>query len=88
MDLSLVGLSAALMTQQGKVAVVDESFAKRYFNRVDIVGRTEPALGRYNIKVKVVGVLGMKMTFSPKWPESNACDSLYADKNHSIHYRK
>ncbi|NLN64388.1 MAG: FtsX-like permease family protein [Clostridiaceae bacterium] len=51
-------------TARAKVAVVDESFAKRYFNRVDIVGEElSLRLGRYNIKVKVVGVLGMENDF-------------------------
>ena len=41
------------------VAVVDETFAKRYFERVDIVGEViNLKISRYNIKVKVVGVLG------------------------------
>jgi len=43
---------------KAKVMVVDENFAKRYFNKVDIVGEiVNLKINRYNIKVKIVGVL-------------------------------
>jgi len=43
---------------KAKVIVVDETFAKRYFNRTDIVGETVYLkVGRYNSKVKIVGVM-------------------------------
>ena len=42
---------------KAKVIVVDETFAKRYFNRTDIVGETVYLkVSRYNSKVKIVGV--------------------------------
>jgi putative ABC transport system permease protein len=45
---------------RAKVAVVDETFAKRYFNRVDIVGeKLNLRIGRLNNKVEVVGVLSI-----------------------------
>jgi putative ABC transport system permease protein len=50
---------------RAKVAVVDETFAKRYFNRVDIVGeKLNLRIGRLNNKVEVVGVLkhALKLT--------------------------
>jgi len=43
---------------KAKVIVVDDNFAKRYFNRTDIVGETvNLRVNRYNIKVKIIGVL-------------------------------
>lgn len=45
-------------TARAMVVVVDEAFAKRYFNKTDIVGEVlNLRLGRYNMKVKVIGVL-------------------------------
>lgn len=46
---------------RAKVAVVDQTFAERYFNRVDIVGEElNLKIGRYNIKVKVIGVISVE----------------------------
>lgn len=43
---------------KAKVIVVDENFAKRYFNKTDVVGEVvNLKVNRYNIKVKIVGVL-------------------------------
>lgn len=51
-------------TARAKVAVVDETFAKRYFNQSDIVGEVlNLKLDRYNVKVKVVGVLSAEDDF-------------------------
>ncbi|HZK25937.1 MAG TPA: ABC transporter permease [Thermoclostridium sp.] len=45
---------------KSKVMVVDENFAKRYFNSVDIVGEeVNLRINRYNVRVKIVGVLSM-----------------------------
>lgn len=45
---------------KSKVIVVDETFAKRYFNRADVVGEViNLKINRYNIKVKIVGVLSV-----------------------------
>ena len=44
-------------TARAKVCVVEQSFAERYFGKVDVVGEElNLKLGRYNIKVKVIGV--------------------------------
>jgi putative ABC transport system permease protein len=44
-------------TARAKVCVVEQSFAERYFGKADIVGEElNLKLGRYNIKVKVIGV--------------------------------
>lgn len=49
---------------RAKVAVVDETFAKRHFNKTDIVGEIlNLRIGRYNEKVKVVGVLSAEDSF-------------------------
>ena len=43
---------------KAKVIVVDETFAKRYFGKVDVVGEIiNLKVSRYNIKAKIVGVL-------------------------------
>jgi putative ABC transport system permease protein len=45
-------------TARAPVVVVDEAFAKRYFNKTDIVGEElNLTLNRYNLKVKVIGVI-------------------------------
>lgn len=45
-------------TARARVVVVDEAFAKRYFNKVDIIGEIiNIRLGQYGIKAKVVGVV-------------------------------
>jgi len=49
---------------RAKVTVVDETFARRYFNKTDIVGEIlNIRIGRYNEKVKVVGVLSAEDSF-------------------------
>jgi putative ABC transport system permease protein len=43
---------------RAKVCVVEQSFAERYFGKADIVGEVlNLKLSRYNIKVKVIGVV-------------------------------
>jgi len=45
-------------TARALVVVVDEAFAKRYFNKTDIIGEElNLNLNRYNLKVKVIGVI-------------------------------
>lgn len=45
---------------KSKVMIVDETFAKRYFNSVDIIGEeVNLKVNRYNVKVKIVGVLSL-----------------------------
>lgn len=45
-------------TARAKVCVVEQSFAERYFGKADIVGEElNLKLNRYNIKVKVIGVI-------------------------------
>jgi len=49
---------------RAKVTVVDETFARRYFNKTDIVGEIlNIRIGRYNEKVTVVGVLSAEDSF-------------------------
>lgn len=43
---------------KSKVIVVDETFAKRYFGKTDVVGEViNLKVNRFNVKVKIVGVL-------------------------------
>lgn len=45
-------------TARARVAVVDDTFAERYFNRIDITGEIiNLRIGQYNEKVKIVGVI-------------------------------
>jgi len=45
-------------TARARVVVVDETFAKRYYDRVDIIGETiNIRIGQYNIKAKVIGIV-------------------------------
>lgn len=45
-------------TARAKVCVVDQTFAERYFGKVDVVGEElNLKLSRYNIKVKIIGVI-------------------------------
>lgn len=45
-------------TARAKVCVVDETFAKKYFGKTDIIGEElNLKLNRFNVKVKVIGVL-------------------------------
>jgi putative ABC transport system permease protein len=51
-------------TARAKVIVVDETFAKRYYNKVDIVGETiNIRIGQYNIKAKIIGVVSSEDAF-------------------------
>lgn len=63
---------------KAKVIVVDENFAKRYFNKTDIVGETvNLKVNRYNIKVKIIGVLKV---------EDNILSSMARDQIPAVVY--
>ena len=45
-------------TARAKVVVVDDNFAKRFYNRVDITGETiKIKIGQYTVKAMIVGVI-------------------------------
>lgn len=48
-------------TARARVVVVDETFAKRYFNTVDVTGEIiNMKIGQHNLKVKIVGVVAVE----------------------------